>query len=120
MYKIITLAAAASLLTLAACNRETETAPAGDDATANADAMAAEAAATDASATSASATAPGASSNAGKRSSGMNNGSETMAPAESNMAGPTGAGVGPVTDETRANAQTAAEETNLHPKPPTN
>jgi len=113
LYKIITLAAAASLLTLAACNRDTETAPA-DDAAANAEAMAADSAATDA-----STSAPAASS--GSTTSGRaTSGSETMAPAESSMAAPTGTGVAPVTEETRANAQQAAEETNLHPKPPMN
>ena len=112
MYKIITLAATASLFALAACNRDTETAPAVDDATASADAMSVDRAGSDA-----STSAPVAPS--GAATSG-NAASETMAPADSSMAAPTGAGVGPVTDDTRANAQTAAEETNLHPKPPTN
>ena len=112
LYKIITLAATASLLALAACNRNTETAPAVDDATASADAMSADRAGSDA-----STSAPVAPS--GAATSG-NAASETMAPADSSMAAPTGAGVGPVTDDTRANAQTAAEDTNLHPKPPTN
>lgn len=112
MYKIITLAAAASLLTLAACNRDTETAPAGDDAAANVDVLSADSAGSDA-----STGAPAAPSGAATTS---NAASETMAPTDSSAASPTGAGVGPVTDETRANAQTAAEETNLHPKPPTN
>ena len=113
MYKIITLAAAASLLTLAACNRDAETAPAVDDAAASsAGAMAADSAAMDA-----STSAPAASSSA---TPAARSGTETMPPAPAASATPTGAGVGPVTEETRANAQTAAEETNLHPKPPMN
>ncbi|WP_426039133.1 hypothetical protein [Brevundimonas sp. DC300-4] len=112
MYRIITLAAAASLLTLSACNRDTETGPAADDAGASADAMSADSAGSDAS----TGSPVGSSSTA----TSINAGSETMAPADSSMASPTGADVGQVTDETRANAQTAAEETNLHPKPPTN
>jgi hypothetical protein len=44
---------------------------------------------------------------------------ETMEPADSSMASPTGAGVGPITDQACANAQTAAKEINLHPRPPT-
>ncbi|WP_428149710.1 hypothetical protein [Brevundimonas sp.] len=114
MYRIITLAAAASLLTLAACDRNAETAPAIDDATAaNADAIAADSAGSDA-----STSAPAAPS--GATAADATSRSETMTSAESGTASPTGAGVGSVTDETRANAQRAAEETNLHPKPPMN
>lgn len=109
MHRIITLAAAASLLALAACNRDTETVPAADDAAASADAMSADSAGADAS--------TGAPAGSSSTATSINPASETMAPAESGMAG---ADVGPVTDETRARAQTAAEETNLHPKPPTN
>lgn len=113
MYKIITLAAAASLLTLTACNREAETAPAVDDA-ASADAISADSAGADAS------TRAAAGSSGTMTTGNATSASETMAPAGSSTASPTGTGVGPVTDETRANAQTAAEETNLHPKPPAN
>ena len=112
MHRIITLAAAASLLALAACNRDTETVPAADDAAASAEAMSADSAGADPS--------TGAPAGSSSTATSINAGSETMAPAESGMAGPTGADVGPVTDETRARAQTAAEETDLHPKPPTN
>lgn len=116
MHRIITLAAAASLLALAACNRDTETVPAADDAAASADAMSADSAGSDAS-TGAPARP---SSTATSTATSISAASETMAPADSSMASPTGVDVGPVTDETRARAQTAAEETNLHPKPPTN
>lgn len=112
MHRIITLAAAASLLALAACNRDTETVPAADDAAASADAMSADSAGSDAS--------TGAPARSSSTATSISAASETMAPADSSMASPTGADVGPVTDETRARAQTAAEETNLHPKPPTN
>lgn len=114
MYRIITLAAAASLLTLGACDRNAETAPVVDDATAaGADAMAADGAGADASTSAAPAPS-------GAAAAGATSGSETLAPAGSSTAAPTGASVGPVSEETRANAQTAAEQTNLHPKPPMN
>ncbi len=115
MHKIVTLAAAASLLTLAACNREAETAPATDPSMA--EATSADTAGTDASAsTSSVSSSSGASS--GAMSAGP--GSETMDPTSSSTAGPTGAAIAPVTQETRDNAKMAAEETNLHPKPPAN
>ena len=113
MHKIITLAAAASLLTLAACNRDAETAPAVDDAAAtSADAMAADSAGMDA-----STSASGSSGSGSTAAPAAGSGSETMAPAPAAGATPTGTSMGPVTDQTRANAQMAAEETNLHPKP---
>jgi len=48
LHRIITLAAAASLLPLAACNRDIEPGPAADDAAASADAVFADSAGSDA------------------------------------------------------------------------
>ena len=111
MYRIITLAAATSLLALGACNRDTETSPAVADVTAEA-AMPADSATSDASAT-ASRSGSGAAAASGDAAK-----SESMSVASSSTTSPTGASVGPVTDETRRDAQAAAEATNLHPKPP--
>ena len=112
MNKIITLAAAVSVLALGACNRDVETAPVVDDAApTSAEAAAASDARSDASTTASR-------SSRGVLSAGASgSASETMGPAGSSSADPTGATAGGLSDQTRDNAQQAAEETNLHPKP---
>lgn len=110
MNKIITLAAAAAVLALAGCNRDAETAPTADDATA----AGAEAASADGSGSDASATASGGARAAGDAGSA----SEAMAPEGAGSIRPTGETASGVSDQTRDNAQAEAEATNLHPKPP--
>ncbi len=117
MNKIIILAAAASVLSLAACNREAETAPTADASMTPADATAADSAGMNASTTAGSGSGSGSTGGA-MAAGGSGAASETMDPAGSSMVGSTG--VAPVSPETRDNAKMAAEETNLHPKPPTN
>ncbi len=116
MRKIITLATAASMLTLVACNRDAEMAPTADASMASSEATAADSAGVNASTTAAGSGSTGGAMAAG----GSTSGSETMNPAGSSMVGSTGTGVAPVSPETRDNAKMAAEETNLHPKPPAN
>ena len=114
MYKIITLAAAASLLALTACDRAAETARAGDDAAANAVPTGGGAPGMEG-----SGDAPAPSSRTAT-SGASASGSETLAPAGSATAAATDTAIAPVTEETRTGAQMAAEQTNLHPKPPMN
>lgn len=108
MRSLMVLGAAASMLVLAGCNRETETAPAADDAAMSADASSATDAGSDAAASASDGNEGGGASAAGSMS-------ETMDPSGSASAAP--GEIVPPTDATRANAQQAAEETNLHPKP---
>ncbi len=119
MNKIITLAAAGAVLALAACNREAETAPTADTSMTPTDAVAADSAGVNVSTTAGSRSGAG-SSDGAMAMRGPGSASETMNASGSSMAGPTGTGVAPVSPETRDNAKMAAEETNLHPKPPTN
>lgn len=111
MRSLMILGAAASMLVLAGCNRDTETAPAADDAATSA--MSADSAGSDA------ATSASASGGAGGGAPAAASAGETMDPASaaSTVAPST---VGPVTQDTRDSAKMAAEETNLHPKPPAN
>lgn len=104
MRKLIILGAAASLLTLAACNREAETVAPADEAAIASDAG-----------------ADAASTGAGSSSAG--GGAPAPAPADTASPYPTNDpmpaatdGPGPVTDATRAGAKEKAEATNLHPK----
>lgn len=102
MRKLIILGAAASLLTLAACNREAETAVPADEAAAASDAGA------DAAATG---------SGSGSASSSAAAPADTASPYPTNDPMPSATdGPGPVTDATRAGAKEKAESTNLHPK----
>lgn len=112
MRSLIVLSVAASTLVLAACNRETETAPPTDGA-----AMGAAAASADSVGSDAATSAPGGDAGGGAQTADRL--SETMDPAGSASARPTDT-MGPVTQERRDGAKMAAEETNLHPKPPTN
>ena len=106
MRKLIILGTAASLLALAACNREAESAAPVDEATAAAD-TAADAAATGA----------GSGSGSGSTSAGAAGSSGTASPYSTNDPMPPATdGPGPVTDATRAGAKEKAESTNLHPK----
>ena len=102
MRNLIILGAAASLLTLAACNRETETPAPADDATAASD-TASDAASTGAASGTSGGGAPAPADTASPYPT-----NDPMPPA---MDGP-----GPVTDATRAGAKEKAEATNLHPK----
>lgn len=102
MRKLIILGAAASLLTLTACNREAEPPAPADEATAASDAGA------DAAATG---------SGTGAATGGAAAPADTASPYPANDPMPPATdGPGPVTDATRAGAKEAAEATNLHPK----
>ena len=116
MRSLIILGAAASVLALGACNRDAETAPAASDAIVSAEATAADTAAMDASSSAASGST-GSASRAANRDMTAGADGEAMDPAGSSTATPTGTAIAPVTQGTRDNAQMAAEETNLHPKP---
>lgn len=100
MRKLIVFGAAASLLTLAACNREAETPAPADEATAAADAGA------DTAATSAAAAG-----------SGYGGAADTATPYPTNDPMPPATDANsPISDATRAGAKEKAESTNLHPK----
>lgn len=103
MRSLIVFGTFASLLTLAACNRETETAAPADEATAASDAAA------DTASTSA---APGAGYGGGAAPG------DTATPYPANEPAPPAAADGdsPISDATRAGAKEKAETTNLHPK----
>lgn len=113
MRSLMILGAAASMLVLAGCNRDTETAPAVDEGAMSADAVSA----TDAGSNASARASGGAGSGGGAAAAGSM--SETMDPAGSASARSADT-MGPVTQDTRDNAKMAAEETNLHPKPPAN
>ena len=103
MRKLIILGAAASLLTLAACNREAEPAAPADETAAAAD-------------TASDAAAPGSGPASGS-TGGAAAPTDTASPYPANDPMPPASdGPGTVTDATRAGAKEKAEATNLHPK----